>query len=132
MYKHTLRAYGENLIQNETVPQNTSFDGTRIVRAGSGMSGVEVLVQAAAPVNFTAGKSMTLNLKHSQDGSTFIALPTSAKNTFAAGNNGFENGDTIMRLTLPSDCLPYIKASIATDDTAASGKVDVVLGYLPR
>lgn len=132
MYKHTLRVHGESLIQGEAVPKNTVFNGTSILRAGASMSGVEVLVQANTPVSISAGKSLTLTLQHSQDGSTFIALPGIAKATFAAGANTFEEGDTLLRFTLPSDCLPYIKAAIATDDAAAGGNVNVVLGYLAR
>ncbi len=131
MYKYNLRVNGEYLIENAALPKNATVTGTDMVRAGGGSS-LEIVCAAKGPVTLTAGKEVSIRVLHGRDGENFAALPVSATVTIQSGNTNFNDGDIIARLTLPYDCLPLIKANLATTDTAAAGNFDLFLAYLPR
>jgi hypothetical protein len=106
------------------------------------MSGLEIAVcaegTASDPENGTitvpAGASVAIKAYHSQDGVTFIALPE-FKVTMAAATT-FSPGEIIIRMTIPYDCLPFVKADLAytvqTSGSVPAGNVSVFPAYLPR
>lgn len=132
MYKYNLRVHGEYLIKDKALPKGATENGTDVIRAGKSMSGLEVVCAAKGDVSLAADSTVTINLLQSMDDETFIALPTKAEQVISAEKTSFEDGEVIARMTLPSDCMPYIKGNLATDDAAASGNFDLFLAYLPR
>jgi hypothetical protein len=140
MYKSLLKVFGEYLIPKTALA--ASIAGSNVVRMGRSMSGLEIVVCAegttADPENGSitvpVGASVTIKAKHSQDGVTFIALPE-FKATMAAATT-FTPGEIIARMTIPYDCMPYVKADLAytveASGTLPAGNVSVFPAYLPR
>lgn len=134
MYNSPLKVYGEYLVPKGAAA--TTMTGTNVVRAGRSMSGLEIVVctepSTSDPdvgLTVASGASVTIKLKHSQDGTTFVALPDFAK-TFSAATV-FKPGEIIVRMTIPYDCMPYIKGDLAFS-TAPTGNVSMFPAYLPR
>ena len=139
MLKSPLKVYGEYLIPKTALA--ASITGTNVVRMGRSMSGLEIVVCAepstadpSVGVTIPAGASVTIKAFHSQDGETFIALPEN-KQTMAESTT-FQPGEIIARMTIPYDCLPYVKASLAytvqTSGSVPTANVSVFPAYLPR
>lgn len=132
MYKYNLKVNGEYLIKGAALPRNAIVNGANVVRAGGSMSGLEIICAAKGAVTLAAGSEVAIHVLHSQDDETFIALPVQGLAAVSAGKTAFEDGEIIARLTLPYDCLPYVKANLGTNDAAAGGSFDLFLAYLPR
>lgn len=132
MYKHNLKVCGEYLIKNSALPQNASQEGSNVVRAGGGICGLEIVCAANGAATLTAGKNVSISALQSMDGDTFIALPVAGQQSISADKTSFEDGEIMARLPLPSEAMPYIKASLTTDDAAATGNFDLFLAYLAR
>lgn len=132
MYKYKLRVNGEYLIKDTALPRNAVVNGVKAVRAGKSMSGLEIVCAAKGAVTLAAGSEVAINVLHSQDGETFIALPARGLAAISAGKTAFEDGEVIARLALPYDCMPYVKANLGTNDASAGGSFDLFLAYLPR
>lgn len=141
MYKSPLKVFGEYLIEPQAAA--ASMPGGKVVRAGRSISGLEVVVclegdknDPAAAVEQAVGDTITISLQHSLDGETFIALPSweqtinAPKDDPAAVTVSFTPGSIMARLTLPCDCLPFIKGSLAMSNPL--GKVSMFPAYLPR
>jgi hypothetical protein len=135
MRNSPLKVYGEYLIP--VGPAAATMTGTNVLRAGKSMSGLEVVVCAEDDFSLDAGESATISILHSQDGETFIALPPWEKTIAAPGDDpsassaDFKPGDILARMTLPVDCLPYIKGNLAFS-AVPGGKVSMFPAYLPR
>jgi hypothetical protein len=139
MFNSPLKVFGEYLIPKQALA--ASITGTNIVRAGKSMSGLEIVVCAEASnadpdvgITIPATASVTLKPLHSQDGVTFVALPE-CKVTITA-STAFAPGEIIARMTLPYDCMPFVKCSLAyTPETSGSvpaANISVFPAYLPR
>ena len=138
MYKKTLRVFGEYLIEGKAIPVNATHTGDKVVRAGKSMSGLEVVAVATVPaggnpVSIPANATVTITVQQSLDSQVFIPLPTKSETKIEAGKTTFEDGEVIARMTLPYDCMPFIKGNLTTAAApAATGNVDLFLAYLPR
>lgn len=133
MYGHTLRVNGEYLAQAQTVPANTTVAGNAgPIKALSPMGGIEIVMVAKTDVVLATGKSLSLVPQDcdTQTGA-YTDMAVTWKKTHAAAKT-YKAGETIARLTLPSDTRAFVKARIVTDDAAATGSVDVFSTYLPR
>lgn len=133
MYKHLVKVYGEDLIAESAVPQNTSLAGTNVISAGGTMASLQAVMLASEAVTITAAKAITLEILEdaSKDGA-FTSITGSKSITAPTGNLSVPAGEVIMRVPLTEQTKDYIKAKVTTDDTAASGKIAVILEYLPR
>lgn len=133
MYDHMLRIYGTNLASEQTLPANTSATGNGGGQSAGGLLGsTEMVMVAATAVSLTSGKAVTMTLEDSDDNETFTAVPITSTFTASSTTNSWTAGTVIMRLPVPSDAREYVRVVISTNDSSASGTVDVVFDYLPR
>lgn len=133
MYNHMLRLYGTDLASAQTLPTNTSAVGNGGGQSAGGLLGsTEMVMVAASTVTLTVGKSITLSLQDSDDNETFATVPMTSTCTATSTAYSWNAGDVILRLPVPSSAREYVRVNMATDDTSASGTVDVVFDYLPR
>lgn len=136
MFKSPLKVYGEYLIDPQAAA--ASITGTNVVRAGKSMSGLEVVVcvEGEDEITCAVGDTVTISLLHAQDGETFIAMPeweqaiTAPEDDPTATSVVFAPGSVIARMTLPYDCLPYIKGNLALSNP--QGEISMFPSYLPR
>jgi len=133
MYKHTLAVHGEYLAKDHDLPQNASEDGNGAVLDVSGsLGGVEVVAEAAAEITLADTKTLTISLEHKDDAdAAYVALGTVYGLT-SDGGDTIAAGTELGRFVPPSDVKENLKAVLATDDAAASGKVSVYTSYLAR
>lgn len=133
MYKHRQRVNGEYLAKAQTIPQNSSVAGNSgPIRAHNTMGGLELLAVAKTTLTLAATKSITITISDCDtETGTYVALPQVFKATYASGKV-FAADDLIGVLPLPSTCRQFVKVTIATDDAAATGTLDIFSGYLPR
>ncbi|SHN62902.1 hypothetical protein [Desulfovibrio litoralis] len=132
MYGHTLRVHDEYLAKNQAVPKNTESVGNQgVSKNASALGSAEIMMSAAQNVVLNANKSISIRVEDSADGISFTALPVSFKRTMGASSRTWNIGEEIARLPIPSDARTYIKVFISTDDTAATGNVDIAFNYLP-
>lgn len=147
MFNSPLKVYDEYLIEPADV--SAAMAGTNVVRAGESLSGLEVVVcvepSAADPevgFDLKVGTEVSILLQHSQDGETFIALPewnqtvAAPKDDPAATTITAAPGTIIARMTLPSDCLPFVKGNLefaaGSGGAVPTGRVSMFPAYLPR
>jgi hypothetical protein len=110
--------------KNVDLPKNTSAD-SEIKEVGTGAQNASLVVYARVDgVTLTSGKKITLSVMTSADGSSWKTLHTEEV-------TGTPDGE-ILDYVLPPSCKNSVKVSYATDDTAAAGKLDIYLGYIPR
>ena len=145
MYRSPLKVHGEYLIgDKDGVQAAANMPGNQIIRAGKSLSGLEIVVCAngtaadpEAAFSLEVGACLTISVKHSQDAETFIALPpweagiAAPEDAPTALSVEFRPGDIIARMTLPYDCLPYIKGDLAFSAPPA-GKLSMFPACLPR
>ncbi|EPR42724.1 hypothetical protein dsx2_2641 [Desulfovibrio sp. X2] len=132
MYKNYLKQSGEYLAAAQVLPLNTNADGNGGAKEFNGsMGGVEIAVLANIDISIATTKSITVTVLDSADNVTFTAVSARTK-TAGASAMTFKAGDPVMFVGLPSDLRKYSKVNIATTDTGAVGKVDVVLNFLPH
>ena len=133
MYRNMLRVQDEYLAKTQALPRNTTATGNGGARrAGSQMGAFEVVVVATAATTIADGKSLTLALEDSADGTAFAPLAVSFKRTVSGGARTWKPGDVLGRVPLPSDCRSWVRAVMGTDDASAAGTVDIVFDYMPR
>jgi len=134
MFRSPLKVYGEYLIPPADAEE--SMNGDNIVRAG-GMSGLEIVVCAEEAFSMDAGETATIAVLHSQDAEIFVAMPprtqaiTPPEHDPEATAVSFKPGDIVARMSLPYDCLPYIKGKLEFS-APPSAKVSMFLSLLPR
>ncbi|MDL2267201.1 hypothetical protein LJC46_04340 [Desulfovibrio sp. OttesenSCG-928-G15] len=142
MYKSPLKVFGEYLVPKTAAA--ASIAGDNVVRAGKSMSGLEIVVcvepsDSDPDVGFdvAVGDTVTISLLQSMDGETFVALPE-WKQTIAAPEDdptattiSARPGDIIARMTIPYDCMQFIKGNLAFS-AAPVGNVSMFPAYLPR
>lgn len=133
MYNHTLKVHGENLASDMVLPKNTSAAGNGIVMNFAGSLGAqEVLVEVAEDVTIADTKSLTVTLEHRDKGGTYEKLGEVCKITASGAPKTLTKGTVIGRYIPTSDCKVETRAMVATDDAAATGKVDIYPHYLAR
>lgn len=128
MYKHHLKVHGQYLAKAQALPKGAAADGNGVaLKLAGDMGAQEVLVEAADGVTIASGKTLTVTLKHSDDGAEWEEL-----GTMKAGAGEYPAGDTLARFVIPTNCLKLVKAHLATDDTAVAGSVHIYPHYLAR
>ncbi|UZP67379.1 hypothetical protein N1030_17555 [Desulfovibrio mangrovi] len=133
MYKNQLTVYGEHLAKAQTLPANTTAAGNGGSRkAGSMLGAAEVVMVAATPVAIAENATLTLSLQESADDAVFADVPVLFRKAAVGKAMSFAAGEVMARLPMPSDTAKYVKASMGTDDAAASGTVNIIFEYLPR
>ncbi len=129
--KHYVNIHNENLADAESVPQNTTFNGTPVKLDGA-LGSTEVVVRTHTAINVANAKTITVKLQHAAADLSYSDLATVYSLTAAGGNGAIAKNVELGRYALPSNVKANLRVVITTDDAAATGKLDVIPTYLPR
>lgn len=133
MYRHTLRIHDEQPVREQVLPKDSTAPGNGGEhRLGGLLGGAEMVMVAVTPVSLGDGRSLSLGMEDSSDGTTFSALPVTFRRTVSGGPRTWNPGEVLARLPVPSDCRSRVRAVLGTDDPEAAGKVDVIFDFRPR
>lgn len=117
-----------------SLPSSESTVCATALAVGRHHGALVVTIAAKGAVSIPSGKKLTVSLQGADtEGGTFADIPGAPEMSVSAGASeavAFTDGDIIGKLVLP-DMQPYAKVKLTTDG-AATGKVDVYLGYLAR
>jgi len=97
-----------------------------------GALGVAVVANGAVAISDTKNVSLTIKTSDSEGG-TYTTAVDAQKIFTASGAAAFVDGERIgFAAMVPEPSKQWWKVDIATDDTGATGKINVVPYYLPR
>lgn len=117
-----------------SMPSSTSSVCDTALAVGRHHGALAVVIAAKGAVSIPATKTFTVSIQGADTEDGAFADVTGAPEMSVSGGASeavtFADGDIIGRLVLP-DMQPYAKIKLTTDG-AATGKVDVYLGYLAR
>lgn len=133
MYDHRLEFASQIFEAGMTLPVSTSAVASAAMRAGGAEGRLAICVKAAdANVVMAIAKKLTLSITECDtETGSFIAAPydVQAVRTLAAALAA-EQGEELINLIVPRHAKKWIKVTVATDDAAAAGLIDVFLEYL--
>jgi hypothetical protein len=145
MYKHDVKEDGYFLADGVDVPAQEGTvagaeTGTAILsgeQLGGSMGGIGIVARVAADADLelTNTKVLTIALTKSdttQDATSFASLITLATVTSDATDFSVAAKTELGEYILPNSPASYYKLSVACDDTAPSGGLDVYTRYNPR
>ncbi len=130
-----IKVYGESFFDDTTVPQNdtTNSDGYNVSTcAVLGSFRVKAVV-GDTKISLANGQALTITLQDSDtdvDGD-YAALATIYTIT-ASGATELAVGADLGEIVLPYTAKQFVRATITTDDVAATGTIMVYPVYLPR
>lgn len=131
--RHYVRIHGQNLAWEQTLPQNAAIDGNGGPIKLSGINGaIEVIARTDGAVTLADTKTLTITLRHSDDGDTWSDLATLVSLTASGGSGAVKADIELGRFVPPSTVKRFCKAVIATTDATVTGSVDVIPTYLAR
>lgn len=130
MYKNVLTSGDGYFAEGLTLPKNTSVVCGTVLPIGKHLGGMGLYLRASSAVTLASGKSIIVSFENSADGVTFEDAEPSYSLTYESGLllNALE---TISILPLP-DLGSRVRVTIATDDSAAAGTIDVCVVVLAR
>ena len=127
-----LQAYDQKWHDDIAVPVNATTSGTIEIEAAGMMGTCEVAIvsgSVAAQLP-TAAKKYALTVKAAdRQGGTYTTVIT---RDILPGQTAIGVGELIGVCPIPSTAGAWIKVDVATDDTAATGKISVVPYFIPR
>jgi hypothetical protein len=112
-----------------TVPQNTSANSGEVITSTQGVQGaIQIWFRVNTEMTIAATKTITFTLK--SDSLAGGADATHSSISFAAGTYAVNYEKPLF--VIPKDAQYTTYVTVATDDAAASGKIDIFSNYLPR
>jgi hypothetical protein len=137
MFNHKLIFENQMFKAGMTIPANAKTDAPTAVRVGGIPNRLAVTVVTKTETKITAAKKITITLTECDTEAGSFAAPTANPSmvvtmsaTTPPAQTIYAIGDRIASLVLPENIGKWVKASITTDDTGATGTIDVFLEYL--
>lgn len=114
------------------IPANTATLSSAVELGAGGQAGaIAVVFQAKTTIIIATSKIVTAYISSSTaSGGTYVTDATFAKT--ASGTLTYNAGDVICELIIPRTSSDFVKASIGTDDTGATGTIDVFASFVAR
>lgn len=107
------------------LPKNTSAESDVLsVGAGGQNSSIVIVVKVRGAITLAPGKALTVAIRTSSDKETWKTLHSESFTTAPEGQ--------VLDYVLPPSSLEYTKVTVATDDAAAAGSLDIYAEYIPR
>ncbi len=129
------RIYKHDLATAQVVPQNKAVIGNSGPIEVDGISGsIEILALVNEAITIADSKKITITLEHSDTGldSSWSILGTLYTLTASSGSGSLAKNTELDRFALKSTVKRYLHAKIMTDDSSATGSLDILPVYLPR
>lgn len=138
MYKHKLQFDSQLFETAMTLPVNTSATAAAAVRAAGAAGRLAITVVASgSSVALADTKKLTIGILTSTTEGGSYAAPKHNPSMVVTMDAAFapDDGELMGSLIIPVGYLDaetdkWIKATVATDDAAAAGEIDVFLEYL--
>jgi len=129
-FGQTLRDETAIYQDSAAIPKNTTANGSSVVTGDNGQSG-KIAARCEITVTGTLAdtKALTLVLQTSADNSTWVTLDTFT--VTASGAKTWVVGELVHEFLLPRNVLDYTRVTVATDDAAATGSIDVFGNMVP-
>lgn len=129
---YPLQAYDQKWHNDIANPVNTSVTGVVEIEAAGVGGALEVaLVSGTTAAQLpTAAKKYTLTvLAANSKGGSYTTVAT---RDILPGQTASDIGTLIGSVAIPHNAGAWIKVNVATDDTAATGKISVIPLFIPR